>query len=300
MNRVTRSVLRALIAPLIVAAAVLPALSSSVEDIREIPTASPQTGWHHYPAALLETAGPPPPVYVLSLRLNSPAALLTYPEIRLEFHTYGGRASLLDGTLEVAGTDCTYATRPGARLSDRRLLAFVRKATCDPRQSTPSGDVKLVVRLAARQRIGIAALVPVAPEQDAGPGRDSHHRVTERRDRPISRGGWAVRRAPRADLDATRRYARVHVADSAGRLALPERGTGVRLTVPRLPADAGPTLFRWRAEPVVRRTRVRQHRMHGCRNRLAVRRSRATDARARRIEPSAQLCHALQANRRSK
>src|SRR5688572_24321666 len=98
------------------AASTVFSLAKQVEDVREIPMTTEVIGWHFYPQALLETAGPAPPVYVLWLRPDSLADFLKYPEFRPLFHTGGADADLIDATLEVAGTSCTYTTDAGAEL----------------------------------------------------------------------------------------------------------------------------------------------------------------------------------------
>lgn len=162
-------VLSAFLVCLLFSATIVLALATHVEDVREIPTAAAIEGWHFYPLALLETAGQPPPVYVLWLRPDDVSVLLSYPELRAFFFTGGARAVLLDGTLEIVGTSCAYHTAQDAQLVDTSRLGFVQSANCLPLQGSPTGDLKLVIRLAERRRISVGALVPIAPvgEQDA-------------------------------------------------------------------------------------------------------------------------------------
>ena len=155
---------------LVFSAAVVFALATRVEDVREIPTSSEVIGWHFYPQALLETAGPAPPVYVLWLRPDNLSAFLKYPEFRPLFFTGGANVDLLDATMELAGTSCTYTTGAGAELSDGARLGFLRQPSCtSPSNGTPTGEIKLVVRLAERRRISIGAWVPISPAADQGP-----------------------------------------------------------------------------------------------------------------------------------
>src|SRR5688572_17396340 len=87
---------------LVFSAAVVSLLAKRVEDVREVSTATEIIGWHFYPLALLETAGPAPPVYVLWLRPDSLSEFLKYPEFRPLFYTGGADVDLIDATLELA------------------------------------------------------------------------------------------------------------------------------------------------------------------------------------------------------
>jgi hypothetical protein len=169
MSEVRRNLIWGLALALLFCASIVYSLSQRVEDVRETPIAIEQPGWHYYPLALLETAGPPPPVYVLWLRPGDMLAFLKYPELQILTLTYGADVELLDGTLEVVGTECTYSTSTGADISDNSRLGFVQNTRCNPLRGVPTGDLKLVVRLAERHRIGVGALVPIAPEADQGP-----------------------------------------------------------------------------------------------------------------------------------
>jgi hypothetical protein len=154
---------------LVFSSAVVSLLAKRVEDVREVSTATDIIGWHFYPLALLETAGPAPPVYVLWLRPDSLSEFLKYPEFRPLFYTGGADVDLIDATLELAGTPCTYTTGAGAALVDGGRLNFLRRPLCTALSGTPTGEIKLVVRLAERRRISIGAWVPVSPAADQGP-----------------------------------------------------------------------------------------------------------------------------------
>lgn len=150
---------------LVFSASIVLALAARVEDVNEISVSAAIPGWHHYPLALLETAGPPPPQYVLSLRPASLPTFLVHPEIRVPFETNNRTVDVIEGALEVLGTNCAFVTSR-TEMSSRSRLRFLRNDTCRSLRGTPTGDVKLVIRLMRRHRISVRTLVPVAPEAD--------------------------------------------------------------------------------------------------------------------------------------
>ena len=135
-------------------------LSARVPDILDTEIATAGPGWIPQAVPLLEAAGPPPLMYVLWLHIADPVVLLSHPEIRILFATYDARVRFTGATLAVIGTSCVYETAPSARLANDDLLPFVRGSNCNPLRTAPTGDLKLTVRLAQRNRIAVWTFVP--------------------------------------------------------------------------------------------------------------------------------------------
>ncbi len=93
--------------------------------------------------------------------------LLSHPELRILFTTYGESVDLTGATLDAVGTTCSYLAPPGARLVGDRVLPLVKVPECDPLQGNPTGDFRLTVRLAQRNRIGVWTFV--RPASDTRP-----------------------------------------------------------------------------------------------------------------------------------
>lgn len=179
------------------ATVIVSALATHVEDVRDTPMAPLQPGWNPQVIPLLETAGPPPPIYLLWLHLDDPRVFLGHREIRILFTTYWSRVHFTGATLAVLGTSCVYETRPGARLVNDDMLAFGQGPECNPLRGAPTGEVKLTVRLAARNRIGVWTFVPPSGEASSSsqlirvvgvPGRSGPF--------PALRGKYVDRLAP--------------------------------------------------------------------------------------------------------
>jgi hypothetical protein len=150
------------------AAVIFCTLTSRVPNILDTPMAPDGAG---APRAvpLIETGGPAPPVYITWLHASDPLAVVTHPELRILFATYGASVHLRSARLEVVGTPCAYEPPPGSVLSDNSTLAFVRNASCTALHGTPSGDLKLVVSLERRARVAVWTYQPngVSPPQGA-------------------------------------------------------------------------------------------------------------------------------------
>ena len=142
-------------------------LAARVPNISGGPATRPQPGWGGLRVPLLETAGPAPPVYVLWLHARQPLELLLHSEVRLLFATNGKNPDLADARLEILGTDCVLATPPDSRLNDNDVLSFVPAPQCSLLREQPTGDIRLVVRVAHRDPIALWAY-QVPDEEAAG------------------------------------------------------------------------------------------------------------------------------------
>lgn len=133
---------------------VLWVLLSQVPDVRTQPL-SASTPTPVAPVRLLETAGPAPPVYVLSLRVSDTRALLTHDEVRIPVATYGARVRVEYATLTVRGTPCVYLQRGSVTLTDGNSLRLVRQPRCATLATGRRAELALTVTLAERSPINV-------------------------------------------------------------------------------------------------------------------------------------------------
>ncbi len=142
------------------AAALAVTLATQVSDILDKPIGDPGFEWPGSRVPLLETSGPAPPVYVLPLQIGDVSTLID-DEVRIVFGTPGrSRVQLLEGSLAITGTPCVYHTPHSARLVDTATVPFIRGLGCSPLVGSPTGSLKLTVRIAKRSRISVWVLQP--------------------------------------------------------------------------------------------------------------------------------------------
>jgi hypothetical protein len=164
MTPAKRSLLHALVISVAFAAIISYALMARVENIDDTPMSGSIGSSQISRIPLLETGGPPSPIYVIWLRPDRLPDLLRYPEVRIHILATDDGVHLTTATLEVLGTECAYRTSSGANLNSASLIRFHQTSKCSPLVGSPTGSLKLTVAIAERNRISLAAFTPAAPE----------------------------------------------------------------------------------------------------------------------------------------
>ena len=135
-------------------------LLAHVPDVLETPLVDADPSWPVRAVPLAETAGPAPPVYVLSLGFSDPNTLLQSTALTISFSTSDTTPIPVTATLAVAGTSCAFGTSPDAKLASNGRLVFTPEHGCRRVQGSPQGELQLTVTLARRARLSIWASQP--------------------------------------------------------------------------------------------------------------------------------------------
>ena len=146
-------------------------LRAPVPDIVETPLVDADPSWSvqvtkeglpdvYKGVPLAETAGPPPPVYVMSLALDDPTTLLRSNALAISFGTSETTPIRAAATLEVVGTSCVFGTAPDAEVAANTRLLFTSRDGCRRVQGFPQGELKLTVKLDRRTRLAVWAYQP--------------------------------------------------------------------------------------------------------------------------------------------
>jgi hypothetical protein len=126
--------------------------------------------------SLLETSGPPPPIYVAWLRIGNPGTLIAHEGVRLKLVPPRDSRDLRLAELKLEGSGCTYRTTSDSKASGGDLL-FLRTQGCNT-APPQDGRLKLTLSFATRGAVQLvghalpahAAILPEYLEFVGAPG----------------------------------------------------------------------------------------------------------------------------------